>query len=149
VSEVTLPALERGFATSDRTRAGFTLSAPVFVVTGTTDAEWERARTGTRQQIAFYGSTPGYRNVLRIHGWEDVGIELTELSRRGDAAAMTSLISDEMLDTFAVSAEPEELGHAVAARYDGVLDRFSFDAPYESAAGTWTAAVAGFRAAER
>jgi probable F420-dependent oxidoreductase len=129
VNEVTLPALERGFATTDRTRADFTVSAAVFVVTGTTDAEWERARAGTQQQIAFYGSTPGYRNVLRVHGWEDVGIELTELSRRGDTAAMTRLISDEMLDTFAVSAEPEELGHAVAARYDGVLDRFSFDAP--------------------
>src|SRR6476646_447742 len=37
VREVTLPALERGFEKGGRTRADFTLSLPVFVVTGTTD----------------------------------------------------------------------------------------------------------------
>src|SRR5262245_17847498 len=53
VREVTLPGIERGFAKSGRTRADFTLSLPVFVVTGSTDEEWETARTGTKQQIAF------------------------------------------------------------------------------------------------
>ncbi len=31
----------------------------VFLVTGTNDEEWAAARKGTREQIAFYGSTPG------------------------------------------------------------------------------------------
>src|SRR3954469_24356904 len=95
VREVTLPGLTRGFEKGGRTRADFTLSLPVFVVTGTTDEEWEAARTGTKQQIAFYGSTPGYHGVLRVHGWEDVGTELNALSRKGEWVAMGELVTDE------------------------------------------------------
>ena len=55
VREVTIPAVERGLAKAGRSREGFEVSGPLFVVTGTTDEEIERAKTGTRQQIAFYG----------------------------------------------------------------------------------------------
>src|SRR5579863_9834548 len=40
--EVTLPALERGMSRAGRSRDGFQLSCPVFVVTGTNDAEREQ-----------------------------------------------------------------------------------------------------------
>ena len=106
--DVTLPALQRGFAAGGQTRADFTLALPVFIVTGTTDDEWAAARKGTREQIAFYGSTPGYHGVLRLHGWEEVGTELNQLSRRGEWVAMGELITDEMLETFAVVAPPDE-----------------------------------------
>ena len=39
---------------------------PVFVVTGDSETEWEAAATATRKQIAFYGSTPAYRKVLKL-----------------------------------------------------------------------------------
>jgi probable F420-dependent oxidoreductase len=142
VREVTLPGLERGFATSGRTRADFTLSLPVFVVTGTTDAEWDAARTGTKQQIAFYGSTPGYHGVLRLHGWDDVGTKLNELSRQGEWVAMGELITDEMLETFAVVAPPDGLADAILARYGEILDRLNFDAPYQSDPEMWKGVLA-------
>ncbi len=132
VREVTLPGLERGFGKSGRTLADFTLSLPVFVVTGRTDEEWATARTGTKQQIAFYGSTPGYHGVLRQHGWEDIGTELNQLSRKGEWVAMGELITDEMLETFAVVAEPDALAAAILARYGEIVDRLNFDAPYKS-----------------
>jgi len=146
VREVTLPGLERGFAASGRTRADFTLSLPVFVVTGRSDAEWERARTGTKRQIAFYGSTPGYHGVLRLHGWDDVGPQLNELSRKGEWVAMGDLITDEMLDTFAVVAPPDDVAPAIVARYGDVLDRVNLDTPYESDAELWTVARAQLKA---
>src|ERR1044071_8838161 len=43
--ETTLPAIERGLALSGRTRADIQLSFPVFMVTGETDEEWQRADT--------------------------------------------------------------------------------------------------------
>jgi hypothetical protein len=110
----------------------------VFVVTGSTDEEWESARTGTRQQIAFYGSTPGYHGVLRLHGWEDVGTQLNELSRKGEWVAMGELITDEMLDTFAVVAAPDALAAAILARYGEIVNRLNFDAPYKSDPEIWT-----------
>jgi len=47
VREVTMPALERGFAKSGRSRADFEVGGPLFVVTGTDDEELEKARVGT------------------------------------------------------------------------------------------------------
>ena len=132
--EVTLPALERGLAKSGRTRADVELSMPAFIVTGTTEEELAAAKQGTRDQIAFYGSTPSYKGVLELHGWDDLHVELNRLSRSGRPEAwreMGDLIDDEMLDAFAVVAKPDEVGAAVTKRYDGLLDRFSFYAPYE------------------
>ncbi|MBJ7294280.1 MAG: TIGR03617 family F420-dependent LLM class oxidoreductase, partial [Ilumatobacteraceae bacterium] len=56
--EVTLPALARGRAKAGKTMEGFEIVGPSFVVTGTNEKEMEAAAAGTRQQIAFYGSTP-------------------------------------------------------------------------------------------
>jgi probable F420-dependent oxidoreductase len=142
VREVTLPALERGFAVSGRTRADFELTMPVLLVTATTEEEWEVARTGTKAQIAFYGSTPGYHGVLRAHGWEDVGTELNQLSRQGEWVAMGELITDEMLEAFAVIAPPDALAGAIQERYGDLLDRLSFYAAYEADPALWAGVVA-------
>ena len=63
---------------------------------------------GTREQIAFYGSTPAYRGVLELHGWGDLQDDLNRLSKRGEWQAMGDLITEDVLDTFAVVAEPED-----------------------------------------
>ena len=44
IREVTIPALERGLATSGRTRAGFEISFPLMVVTGDTDEAFAEGR---------------------------------------------------------------------------------------------------------
>jgi probable F420-dependent oxidoreductase len=137
VREVTLPALERGFAIAGKSRSDFVLSLPVLVVTATSDEEWEAARVGAKQQIAFYGSTPGYRGVLELHGWGDLGAELNQLSRKGEWVAMGDLISDEVLETFAVVAEPGDLAGAMLARFGDVLDRIGFSAPYRADPDLW------------
>ncbi len=86
--EVTLPALERGRAKAGKTiRRGFEIAGPGFVVTGTNDAEMEAAANGTRQQIAFYGSTPAYKGVLDLHGWGDLQADLNRLSKAGRVGA--------------------------------------------------------------
>ena len=45
---------------------------------------------------------------------------------------MGELITDEMLDTFAVVAEPHPIAAGITARWGSVIDRISFDAPYRS-----------------
>jgi probable F420-dependent oxidoreductase len=150
--EVTLPALDRGLARGQggggiagRERSGFQVSYAGFVVTGKTDAEREAAATATKAQIAFYGSTPAYRPVLETHGWGDLQTELNTLSKRGEWAAMAGLISDDILDTFAVVAPPKEVAAGVKARFGDLVDRFSFYAPYEENRETWQEILAGFR----
>ncbi|MGH3555156.1 MAG: TIGR03617 family F420-dependent LLM class oxidoreductase, partial [Mycobacterium sp.] len=72
LDEVTMPVLQRGMARAGRDRSEFQLSCPLFVVTGSDDAEVQTAADSTRKQIAFYGSTPAYRKVLELHGWGDL-----------------------------------------------------------------------------
>ncbi len=141
VKEVTVPAVERGLARAGRSRASYEISGPLFVVTGRDEAELERASKGTRQQIAFYGSTPAYRGVLELHGWGDLQTELNTLSKQGAWVEMGDLIDDEILRTFAVVAEPEQVGAELKARYGGVVDRCSFYAPYEADPERWGAVI--------
>jgi len=65
MDEVTLPALERGRAKSDR--PDFVVNGPSFVAIGRDETELADAIRGTKEQIAFYASTPAYRGVLELH----------------------------------------------------------------------------------
>ena len=144
--EVTLPALRRGRAKAGKQPTGFEVSGPSFVVTGTNAEQIAATDQGTRQQIAFYGSTPAYRAVLELHGWGDLQGELNSLSKAGDWVAMGSLIDDEMLAAFAVVAEPEEVAGRLAARYGDVVTRISLTIPYRSDPDRWAAVIAAINA---
>ncbi len=135
--EITIPALERGRAKAGKTMEGFEIIGPSFVVTGTTDEELEAAAAGTRQQIAFYGSTPAYRTVLDIHGWGGLQDELNTLSKQGEWVKMGTLIDDEILNTFAVVGPPEAIAPELSRRYGDVIQRMSFYAPYKSDPERW------------
>jgi probable F420-dependent oxidoreductase len=146
--ERTLPALEEGLAVAGRSRADVTVSLPGLVVSGRTDAERAEAAAAVRATIAFYGSTPAYRPVLELHGWDTLGDELHALSvgRREDKwTAMRDLIDDEVLDTFAVVADPDDLSARVRERYSGLVDRFSVYASYPAPLDLWDPLVAAFR----
>jgi len=135
--EITIPALERGRAKAGKTMEGFEIVGPSFVVTGTTEDELKNAAQGTKQQIAFYGSTPAYKPVLDAHGWGGLQEELNTLSKQGKWVEMGDLIDDDVLNTFAVVAEPDQVAAGLLARFGGVIDRCSFYAPYSSDPETW------------
>ena len=121
--EVTQPNIEKGLAKAGRSRDGFEVSCPVFVVTGRDEESTAASRLGVTRQIAFYGSTPAYRPVLETHGWGDLGPELTALSKRGEWEKMGTLITDEMLDAFAIVASPKDVPDRLIQRYGGLIDR--------------------------
>lgn len=145
--EVTLPALERGRAKAGKTMDEFEIVGPGFIVTGTTEAELEAASAGTRQQIAFYGSTPAYRPVLELHGWGEIQDRLNTLSKQGKWTEMGDVIDDEVLGSFAVVGAPDEIGPELHRRYGDVVHRISFYSPYSSKPEWWNAVVAGVSAA--
>jgi probable F420-dependent oxidoreductase len=145
VREVTLPALARGWEKAGKSRADFEISGPLFVVTGATEQDFEKARAATKQQIAFYGSTPAYRPVLELHGWGDLQDELNRLSKQGEWVQMGELVDDDVLDAFAVVAEPEDIPKVLLERYGDLVDRISFYAPYRSDPERWKSVLAAFR----
>jgi probable F420-dependent oxidoreductase len=145
VREHTIPALEEGRRRAGLTMDGFDIIGPAFVATGT-EAEIAEGVARIRAQIAFYGSTPAYRPVLELHGWGDLGAQLTVLSKQGRWSEMGDLIEDEVLDAFAVVAPLDEVPARLAERFGGFVTRFSFAPP--ASAGTDGAAevIAALRA---
>lgn len=78
-----------------------------------------------RGRLAFYASTPAYRGIFELHGWDGVNEELTVLSKAGRWADMAGLITDDMVDAFAVVATPDELPGRVVERFGAILTRMS------------------------
>ena len=123
LEERTIPALKGGLSASGRSRSDITLVVPVFAV-ATDDADTERSMAAMiRQQIAFYGSTRTYRGVFEIHGWGDVPRQLHELVARQQWARLGDVITDEMLEHFAVVGEWKDIPDLVKRKYGGVADR--------------------------
>jgi probable F420-dependent oxidoreductase len=124
VNEVLLPAIEEGAKKAGRTRQDIKLSTSAFVVTSPEENLFVRA------QVAFYASTPSYRPVMALHGWENTAEQLSNLASRGKWDEMPALIDDEMLGTFAVVAEITDLAKAINEKYQGLVDRLALYTPF-------------------
>jgi probable F420-dependent oxidoreductase len=125
--ERTLPILRE--ARGDRGLDGFSVGLSAFVVVGADEKERSKAEQAVKAQIAFYASTPAYRPVFDLHGWGGLADQLNQLSRRQAWAEMAGLITDDVLDTFAVSGD---VAAGLQQRFDGLIDRISFYTPYEA-----------------
>jgi len=125
--EVTLPALLRGRERVGKSLEGFEIVVPSFVVTGSSEEQMERQRASVREQVGFYGSTPAYRAVLELHGWGDLQTELRDRSRSGDWQGMGLAVPEDVLDAFAIVAEPTDLAAAYARRFRGVATRLTIE----------------------
>ncbi len=120
--EVLLPAITVGLGASGRPRSALDLVGAPFIALGRDDAEVEQARQALRKQISFYASTRTYHAVLAHHGWEETGARLHQLSVAGRWAEMPALITDEMLDEWAISSTYDRLAEAIRARADDLYD---------------------------
>jgi probable F420-dependent oxidoreductase len=145
IRDVTIPALERGATRAGRTLADIEIAFPLMVVTGDTDEQMEQRVQALKGQLAFYGSTPAYKIVLDEHGWGDLHPELNRLSKDGHWSEMAALITDEMVDTFAVRGAPADIGKAVEHRYGDLVQRISLNAPYGAGDDLWNRVLASFR----
>ena len=133
--DVTLPALSRGRAagghggSGESVLDGFTIAGPAFVCAGRTEEELDAAIQGTKEQIAFYASTPAYRGVLEHHGWGDLQPELTRMSKEGKWKEMADVIDDDVVRTFAAVGDVPTVAQQLRERWTAAT-RLSFYLPY-------------------
>ncbi|MCA0458607.1 MAG: TIGR03617 family F420-dependent LLM class oxidoreductase [Chloroflexi bacterium] len=130
LKELVIPNIEAGAQKTGRSRADVKLTCMIFVVTGSTPEEIQQSTIATKSQIAFYASTPSYKAVLEMHGWQDISERLTKLIRENRWNEMWTEISDEMLNEIAVVAPVHELAQKVKERYTGLLDRVGYYFPF-------------------
>ena len=100
------------------------MSVTAFVATS---AEEEAA---ARSQIAFYASTPSYRGVMTLYGWNGIAERLSAHAARGEWSEMPGLISDEMLREFCLVTDEGTLAAALKERYAGITDRMAIYVPF-------------------
>ncbi len=122
--EVILPAISQGLAKAGRARGDIKVSTSAFMVTSPEEESFVRA------QIAFYASTPSYRPVMQLHGWEEIAKQLSGLAAQGAWTDMPGLITDDILAEFAVITSPENLPAALNERYRGLVDRLGLYIPF-------------------
>lgn len=124
LKQVVLPAIEQGAQKAGRDKKSVSITVTAFAIFD------EYQREFVRQQIAFYASTPSYRPVMAVHGLEHAAEELSALASRGKWAEMPDIISDDMLEFFAVIADPGGLPAALKDRYQGIADRLTLYKPF-------------------
>jgi probable F420-dependent oxidoreductase len=122
--QVLLPAIRQGLDKAGRSPEQVKIANTAFVVTHPEDDFF------VRSQIAFYASTPSYRAVMALHGWEELAERLSGLARQGQWMEMPALISDEILATFAVVCEAGDLPARLLERYQGLVDRLALYLPF-------------------
>jgi len=126
IQEVVLPSIREGAATSGRDPSDVAIVCPVMIIIGETEEELVAARDATQQQVAFYGSTRTYAKIFETHGWDDTPPKLHEKMAKGDMAGMAEEITDEMVDTFAITGKPDDAADEIKRRYGSRADRVYF-----------------------
>ena len=123
--KITFPAIVAGLKKAGRNRADFQISYPCFMVTGDEEEGFNKNLTLIKRQIAFYGSTPAYRGVLESIGVGDLQQRLNTMSKEGKWREMGELITDDILQEFALVGEPDKIGRAFLDKYGDLVDRVS------------------------
>ncbi len=126
VRQVVKPGLEAGAGKAGRDPASLILGGGGFIITGPNQASLSAKKAEVRRRIAFYSSTRTYFPILEIHGFEEVGQQLHQLSVEGRWAEMPELVDDQMLDAFTVVGEYDEIAPKFIQRYGGLLNEINF-----------------------
>lgn len=126
-AEVMLPNLEIGAAKAGRSLDDLDLGSYGFIGCATTDEGLERVREGLKQRVALYASTPEYAKMLEMHGWDVQLSDFIEMARAQEWDQMGRLVSDQMLESYAVVAKPADLPGALAKRFGGQVNRMQID----------------------
>jgi probable F420-dependent oxidoreductase len=144
--EVVLPEIGAGLKRSGRERGACQIVASTFVAIGNA-SEVEAGLHEIRRRIAFYASTPTYRPMLTLHGWNEIGERLSRHAARREWDAMPALVTDDMLRACAIWGTPDEVAVRAREMYDGIADRFTAYEPYQPGArdAVWRDLVERFR----
>ena len=136
--EVTIPALQRGAERAGRSLDDISISATPFIVTGNNEEELTTAAAQTKQQIAFYGSTPAYRTGARVP-WLGGAANRTQPDvEEGPVGRDGRADRRRHAERFRRSRRARlDRRSEILERFDDVVDRISFYAAYEFDAARW------------
>jgi probable F420-dependent oxidoreductase len=125
--EVLIPAVEKGAKKTGRRLSDVDIVGCPFLAVSPDEAGLEAAKAAVKQRIAFYASTRTYHSVLDFHGWTEIGQKLFDFSMEGKWMEMPKLITDEMLEEFAIVAIGDDLAPKLKERSKGIFNSILLD----------------------
>jgi probable F420-dependent oxidoreductase len=128
-AELVRPTIEKAAKKAGRSLADVEVVGAPFLAISRDEEGIEAAKNAIRQRISFYASTRTYHSVLNFHGWDEVGLKLHQYSVEGKWQEMAELITDEMLEEFAIIGTYDELVSKLRERCAGVFSTVLIDLP--------------------
>ncbi len=107
--DVLLPSVEKGAQKAGRQLSDIEISVGGFLALGETQSDVEQAIERVRQPISFYGSTRTYHGIFRHHEREALGMQLHEMSLRGEWDKMPGAVPFNVAADMAIACTYDEL----------------------------------------
>ncbi len=133
-AQTVIPSIQKGAEKAGRKLSDIDVVGAPFLALAKDEQGVRAAMDDLKQHIAFYASTPTYHSVLEFHDWMDVAQKLHSMSRQGKWTEMPTLISDEMLQEWAIIATWDDFADQCRARCAGVFDTVLLDLPPDARA---------------
>ncbi|PKB78346.1 MAG: LLM class F420-dependent oxidoreductase [SAR202 cluster bacterium Io17-Chloro-G9] len=127
ITEAITSNIETGAHREGRDPTDVKLSSSGFIITGPNAKTIDARKEATKQRIAFYASTRTYFPVLELHDYQELGQRLHALSLQGQWAEMTRLVSDEMLETFAIIGGYDDIALRIKEQLGALVDEVGFN----------------------
>jgi probable F420-dependent oxidoreductase len=118
-----LPGVAEGARRAGRDPKAIDLIIPVIVAAGDTPEERANPILEAKTTIGFYGATPNYAFQFDDLGHTGMRDQLRDCLKTGDNARVQTLITDEILDQFAVVARWDDVADRMIERYKGIASR--------------------------
>ena len=125
IDEVVMKELETGMKRGKRKRENLEIVGGGYIVTGPDEETVTKNLEWVRYRVAFYGSTPNYFPVWEVHGLEDLGKKLHQMSRDKLWEEMPNEIDDDVLKLFAAVGTYENVIKEIETRFGGASDSVS------------------------
>tara|TARA_B110000438_G_scaffold81510_1_gene81370 strand:+ start:20583 stop:21599 length:1017 start_codon:yes stop_codon:yes gene_type:complete len=132
VRDVTLPNLTLGAETADRDVSEIEIAAGGMMALAETESELEQKLLKLRERVAFYGSTRTYQRVFEVHGQEELGRKLHEMSVTNRWSEMADAVSLAVVRDFVMTGTYETMPDEIERR-QAFADRVSIDASNDPA----------------
>ncbi|HWM20390.1 MAG TPA: TIGR03617 family F420-dependent LLM class oxidoreductase [Ilumatobacteraceae bacterium] len=129
IDERVKPAVERGAVAAGRTVADIEFCMKPLVATAPDETSLVRVSEVVRERVAFYLSTPAYRRVFDLHGWDEQAEHAAALSKAHRWDELSALVDDEMFHTVATVGTHATIAEQLRERYQARVDRIEFSIP--------------------
>lgn len=126
IEQVMLPAVREGAKNSGRSLENFSVAMKPLVASAPDEEQLQPKVRDARARIAFYASTPAYLAAFEHLGLQDLAAEAKLLSRAQRWEDLPRLISDEILDQFAVIGTYDKIGRKLVERFGHVVTNAEF-----------------------